>query len=119
MRKLVCLAAMLAALGLLAVSASGAAAEEAPLPSGEVAPASMSECPSNAVCVWSGQSFDGSFSWWSGSETGCHNHADNPVIGSAWNRSGYRVRIGGWGYLVTGKSEPNLGQVFGEVCWPE
>jgi len=119
MRKLASLLALLATLGLVSVSASGAEAEESSLPPTEAAPASMAECPSNAVCVWSGQDFNGFFSWWSASETGCHNHADNPLIGSAWNRSGYRVRLGGWGYLASGRSEPNLGQVNGAICWPE
>jgi hypothetical protein len=81
------------------------------------ASADLSQCPGDAVCAWSGANYTGTFSWWPGSSTGCHNHADNPNLQSYWNRTGYNVRLGGQGTLGSGLADPNRAST-GDICWP-
>lgn len=83
------------------------------------ASASLSQCPYNSMCIWSNPAYEGQFSWWPASDTGCHDHANNPTIRSAFNRMNtYTARIGGWGNLapLTGAFYPE--PVFGKICWP-
>lgn len=83
------------------------------------ASADLSQCPANAVCVWEGRTYDGNFSWWAASDTGCHNHVNNPNLRSIWNRTGYWV---GWSgtYGVAPGVQWSLGSGYlsGPVCWP-
>lgn len=137
MRKLFGLMALLAALAAFVVPTSAAAeetpsssqeapsaSEEAasagePIAPSELSPLSQSECPENAMCAWEGREFNGNFSWWPASSTGCHSHSGNSNLRSFWNRTGYWVRLGGWGEL-----EPHQtlwlvsGSITGELCWP-
>ena len=90
---------------------------------GEVAPLSKSQCPAGYMCVWSGRNWEGNFSAWPESNTGCHSHSENSSIRSWWNRTGYTVRLGGWG--TSGPhSEPetfvleSTNPITGEICWP-
>jgi Peptidase inhibitor family I36 len=83
------------------------------------ASASQSQCSRGTVCVWSGSNFDGNFSWWPAGSTGCHSHANNPNLRSGWNRTGYRVRIGGDGFLYPDYVFNDFGNpVTGLICWP-
>lgn len=140
MRKLMRLMALLGVLGVFSVAAPIAAAEEAPpgaspiaeeatsiveLPipgPGEMAPMDQIDCPANAMCVWQSRNYDGNFSWWPESNTGCHPHPGNPEIRSGWNRTAYRVRLGGAGYVQAGHPffvPEGQGPIYGEICWPE
>jgi hypothetical protein len=102
-----------------AMAAEGSPEAGSPTAPSKLGPAAQSECPENAVCAWSGKEFNGTFSWWPASNTGCHSHAGNPNLRSFWNRTGYWVRLGGWGNL-----EPHQtlwffeGSITGEICWP-
>lgn len=134
MRRLIGVLALFAALGVLALSASAASAEEFPpaseeeVPSfvepttpGEITPNSMSQCSPGTMCAWEGLNFDGNFSWWGASEFGCHSHGGNPNLRSFWNRTPYTVRLGGWRDLGSGQSIGVIGwseSVTGELCWP-
>jgi peptidase inhibitor family I36 len=100
-----------AALAALAILASSL------LVGATTASASSSQCSENTVCAWSQSGYEGTFSWWPASETGCHNHSGNPTIRSGWNRTGYMVRYGGGGSFPPGKRE-NLPAITGEICWP-
>ena len=110
-----------------------ASPEEAPAPEetapetvtapegGEVSPMSLGQCPANAVCAWSQNNYEGNFSWWPASDTGCHNHASNPYIRSGFNNTGYWVRYGGGPTMppYTGfglKAGEN--SITGLICWP-
>jgi type I restriction enzyme S subunit len=57
------------------------------------ASASMSQCPANSVCVWSGSGWTGTFTSWPASSGGCHNHAGIPSIRSGWNRISNNVSL--------------------------
>jgi hypothetical protein len=129
MRKLIGLLALLMVLGAIAVPASAAAEEVVvegskfvvqPTSTSEMAPDSLSQCSANTMCVWENNDFTGNFSWWAESNTGCHSHLSNPKLRSGWNRTGYRVRVGGALYLYPGESfrliEGN--PITGEVCFP-
>lgn len=110
MRKLIGLMAVLGVFGVF-------------LASTPVASASESQCSSSGMmCVWGGgehtEFFEGPFSWWPASSTGCHNHSGNPNIISAWNRTGYVVRMGGQGNLQPGEKRIYGTPVTGEICWP-
>lgn len=85
-----------------------------------MSPASLSQCSANTMCVWENNNFTGNFSWWAESNTGCHNHLSNPKLRSGWNRTGYRVRVGGALYLWPGESFQLLegNPITGEVCFP-
>ena len=83
------------------------------------ASASLEQCANGYVCVWELSNFSGAFSAWPASSTGCHSHINNPNIRSAWNRTGYYVRLGGWGTIGPGSSiQLNSGWITGEICWP-
>lgn len=83
------------------------------------ASASLSQCPSNAVCAWEGRNFDGKFSWWPAWDTGCHNHVNNPNIRSGFNRTGYWVRFGGLGEFAPNTGfQLTSGSMTGLICWP-
>jgi hypothetical protein len=121
------------AIGLLGF-ASVAAAEEAPPASvesasptapagtGKLSPLAKSQCSENTVCVWAKINYEGGFSQWAGSETGCHSHAGNPGIKSWWNRTGYTVRLGGWGNVGPHEAGSFVWEsetpITGEICWP-
>jgi Peptidase inhibitor family I36 len=84
------------------------------------ASASMSQCPSNSVCIWSGSDFSGEFSHWPASESGCHNHSSFLAFRSGWNNTGKSVNFGDAGSIPSGESfyvtggEPSY---TGEICW--
>jgi Peptidase inhibitor family I36 len=81
------------------------------------ASASLSQCPSNAMCVWEGRNYDGNFSWWAASDTGCHTHAGNSQLRSGWNRTSYGVDFGGWWVPPNiGPVQIPSGYVTGPVC---
>lgn len=84
------------------------------------ASAGLGQCPQNAVCAWETPDYGGNFSWWPASSTGCHNHANNPHIRSAWNRTNYWVRFGGLGTFSPNGGGFNLyvGSMTGDICWP-
>jgi hypothetical protein len=106
--------AFLAAVAVLALLAS------ALFIAAPTASASLSQCPENSVCVWQTKNFEGKFSHWSGSETGCKAHLDNPEIRSGWNRTGFNVRFGGKFTLGPNATfQLGTGEVLtGEICWP-
>lgn len=83
-------------------------------------PKALSQCPANAVCAWSQADFQGNFSFWSASDTGCKNHANNPNIRSGFNRTGFNVRFGGGPTLSpgTGFSLIQGNPIIGLICWP-
>lgn len=139
MRKLLGLIALLTALGVFAVAASGAGAEELPAGAeevtladgttlviepagtGEVSPLSLSQCPGNAMCVWSNNDFTGNFSFWNASETGCHNHEGNPNLRSGVNQTGLNVELGGTGDILGPGSQFRFlegGSLTGLICFP-
>lgn len=90
------------------------------------ASASLSQCPESAVCIWENNNFTGEFSFWSGSETGCHNHVKNPKIKSGEDRTLQNVRFGGWGtirpleppFKTTFQLAAGENAITGEICWP-
>jgi Peptidase inhibitor family I36 len=83
------------------------------------ASASMSECPSGAVCIWKNSNFTGPLSIWAASETGCHTHEANPEIRSGYNRSGHNVQFGGQIELESGLwfEKPGGNAITGQICW--
>lgn len=111
MRKLIGLSALLAVVGVSAISAPGASA-------------STAQCAAisyeNPVCAWSNSDTTGTFSWWPASSKGCHDHTENPKLRSFWNTSPYTVRLGGAGTLPSGYGiyTPENSPVTGEICWP-
>jgi hypothetical protein len=90
------------------------------------ASASLSQCPESAVCIWENNNFTGEFSFWSGSEEGCHNHVKNPKIRSGEDRTLKNVRFGGYTTLhpleppfkTTFQEPAGENPVTGEICWP-
>jgi hypothetical protein len=135
MRRLIGLTA-LAVLGVFAISAPIASAEGVlpangstpalgkPIPLSEMESASVpqeQECGAfGLMCAWAGSEWNGQFSWWNNSDTGCHAHAANPKLRSFWNSTPYTVRLGGWGNLGPGLGlQMRAGDfVVGEICWP-
>ena len=95
--------------------ASGAAI----MPSAANAPASpAATCYEGQECAWAGY-FGGTFSFWPGYDTGCHNHASNPTLTSGSNFTPYRLRVGGYGYVQPHNNwYSSGGPVYGELCWP-
>jgi hypothetical protein len=84
------------------------------------ASASMSECAENHVCIWEKGSWTGTFSQWSASETGCHNHIFNPTFRSLWNRTSKNVHFGDAGSIPSGEAvSQGAGELSyeGEICW--
>jgi hypothetical protein len=85
---------------------------------GNLSPQALSECPSGGVCAWAEGEYRGKFSWWLGSQTGCHGHADNTPLYSFWNRTqNYTVRLGGQGSIQPGEHFTVPFGVYGELCW--
>jgi hypothetical protein len=84
------------------------------------ASAGLEQCSANQVCVWENNNFTGNFSWWWRSDTGCHNHAGNPNIRSAYNRTDYLVRPGGHPDIIRPGYWWSLysGSITGQICWP-
>jgi hypothetical protein len=144
MRKLALLFALVSAMGVFAVSASGATAgevgpepgvsatEEGVLPTGnepgvgivlmspaQMSPLAISQCPANAVCAWEARAFEGNFSWFAASETGCHPHPGLPEMRSGYNNTHHTVFYGpeeikegvAWN-LEVGKNP-----IVGQICW--
>jgi hypothetical protein len=75
-------------------------------------------CSIGEVCAWVGI-FAGEESIWPESNTGCHNHVEHPRLGSGYNGSSYRERVGGWGYVASHYAWESVGGVVtGELCWP-
>lgn len=105
--------------GVPAMAADGSPQAGNPSGTSGPTPDSLSQCSNNTVCVWEGRNFDGSFSWWPASDFGCHNHANNPLLRSIWNRTAYKVRFGGCCDIG-----PNVafsltsGYITGNICWP-
>jgi hypothetical protein len=126
MRRLIGLLALMAALGVFAVAASVASAEEPspgivvePAHTSEMSPLSLSQCSEHTMCAWENNDFTGNFSQWPESSTGCHNHSGNPKLRSAWNRTGYIVRFGSL-FIDPGQTLRILegNPITGEICWP-
>ena len=85
---------------------------------GNLSPLALSECPAGGVCAWAEGEYRGKFSWWLGSQTGCHAHADNTPLYSFWNRTqNYTVRLGGQGSIGPGEHFTVPFGVYGELCW--
>lgn len=139
MRKLIGLLALLGALGVLAAAASTASAYEVtladgstvviehvgtagPTIAGHVIPFAKSECSSGTVCMWSGSEFNGTFSQWAESSTGCHSHSGNPELRSGWNRNSTdKVEVGGSGIILAPGETFQItsgNPITGEICWP-
>lgn len=126
MQRLMGLLVTIAVLGALAIAAPLATASEPQVFSeGEVASvaseAEVDYCYSNhLMCAWQGSEFGGQWSWWNASDTGCHNHANNPKLRSFVNATPYTVRIGGWGNLAPGYGlqMPVNDPITGLLCWP-
>jgi hypothetical protein len=84
------------------------------------ASADLSQCPANAVCAWAANGYTGAFSWWAASDTGCHDHADNPELRSFYNNTSNKtVQLGGAGSIGpgVGVSNPTGGPITGLLCW--
>ena len=105
-KRLVGFPALLAVLGVFALPAPNASANECAV--------------KDLMCAWSGSEWNGELSWWYPSDFGCHNHANNPKLRSFWNDTPYTVRIGGWGNLGPGLGLqiPSGDYITGEICWP-
>lgn len=144
MRKPVGLLTLLAALAVFAVAAAGASAEgeaiveqveiengvfEATLENGGTlvyAPngsegtqhREKSDCSNFTVCMWSGETFGGNFSWWPEFPKGCKTHENNPNLHSGTNLTGSQVQVGGTGiYLNYGGWFSSGPAVTGKICW--
>lgn len=111
-------------LGVIPSMASAELAETAPplaepgAIAGNLSPQALSECPSGGVCAWAEGEYRGKFSWWLGSQTGCHGHAENTPLYSFWNRTqNYTVRLGGQGSIAPGEHFTVPFGVYGELCW--
>ena len=90
-----------------------------PIAAAEVAPLSLEQCSQGTVCAYENNNWSGQFSWWAGSDTGCHNHLGNPKIRSGWNRTQHFVWYGtvgvpkGEGFWIPEGQNP----VTGKICW--
>lgn len=133
MRKLLGLMAVVAALGLLGTSASGAEAEVLPAEAAAnpAVPASGTMnvgvqpnaspfeggCHEGLVCIWSQAHYSGQLSWWSEANTGCKNHETNPWFRSFFNATSHDgVRFGGAGTYAPHSGNANPGSFNGLVC---
>lgn len=82
------------------------------------ASASMGQCPSNSVCIWSGANFTGNFSHWAETNNGCKSHVENPKFKSGWNNTNLKVKFGTFGSTPPGESFWTNGLAWeGEICW--
>jgi hypothetical protein len=80
----------------------------------------LSQCPGNAVCAWSLNNYQGTFSWWPASDIGCHAHEYNPSIRSGFNNTSSWVRFGGVVTLApySGFSlAAGANSIVGQICW--
>jgi hypothetical protein len=97
-KALLALAALVLLAGALFIAAPKASADQ-------------TDCPTNHVCFWSGETFGGARVAYSGGESGWHplpifahsgwNHATGKTIllnGLTWLNSGETIRIGGGGF---------------------
>jgi hypothetical protein len=85
----------------------------------EMSPLSKSQCSAHTMCVWEGIEFNGNFSQWPESNTGCHSHENNPKLHSGLNRTSYNVEVGGLGLaLPPGEFFQSGPAVTGLICWP-
>lgn len=114
MKKVSCVA-----LASIVVAMSGCAVDAEDQESlSEIESASLSQCPANAVCAWSGTNYTGDFSWWAAGDTGCKAHAGNPTIRSGVNNTGFWVRFGGGPTLPPATSFFSGYSIVGLICWP-
>jgi hypothetical protein len=131
MRKLIGLMAVVAALGLLGVSASGAGAEVLPAEGAATVPAAGTinvgpqpngnpfegGCHEGQVCIWSQANYSGQLSWWSEGNTGCKSHVENNPFRSFFNATSHDVvTFGGAGKYYPHSGNANPGALYGEVC---
>lgn len=72
----------------------GTVAVVTPMSASEMSPMSLAQCSFATVCAWETPNYDGNFSWWSSTDTGCHSHDNNPVLHSGYNRTGWIVYYG-------------------------
>jgi hypothetical protein len=85
------------------------------------ASASLSQCSSGHVCVWAARNYEGQFSSWPASNTGCHNHESNPEVRSIANWTGYKVEVVGRFILEAGFAvslNSWEGPITSAICWP-
>lgn len=75
-------------------------------------------CSIGQVCAWAGYGATGQESWSPASNTGCHDHAENPPLRSGYNGSTYNERVGGYGEVPKYSYWESSGPVYGELCWP-
>ena len=81
------------------------------------ASASLSQCSSNTVCVWSQTDFGGDFSWWGAGDSGCHDH-NGINVKAIWNRTGATVSVPGRGITLLPGSQATFDQaITGVICW--
>jgi hypothetical protein len=109
-KKLGCMA-LIMMLGALAVAVFGSGTAEA----------STAQCSVGYMCVWENNDYTGNFSQWPASNTGCHRHEGNPSLRSGWNRTNWRVQVGGRFTLEPGNFfalGSGTNPVTGEICWP-
>jgi hypothetical protein len=123
--------ALFAVLGALAILAPIAGAEEVSSASNTgtpassetvpasplaVSPMSLGQCEQNEFCIWQANDYEGNFSWLSGRNTGCHAHAGNPEIRSAYNRTAWPVEISDYGVIPSGGKLNRNGVFVGLIC---
>jgi hypothetical protein len=120
--------AVVAALGLLGVSASGAAASPAgPTASGlsgtiNVGPQpnttpAQGGCPGGYACIWTGAEYSGQLSYWAETNEGCKTHEAFHTFYSFYNATSHDVVTfgnGGTYYPFSGQAHP--GATTGNVC---
>lgn len=121
MRKLIAVLAVVAAFGLLGVSASGAAAlpAEGTMNVGVIPATTPAEggCPDNYVCIWTGANFSGQLSYWAESNTGCKTHDAFHTFYSLANRTQFDgVIFGSAGLYLPKTNNPTPGATTGNVC---
>jgi hypothetical protein len=126
MRKLMGIIAVLAAVGLLAIPASGAAAQSA-IPAGAVEgtvnvgaqPNSNpfeGGCKEYYVCIWTGSNYSGQLSYWYYENYGCKTHEAFHTFYSFFNAGGRWVIFGTAGEYSGHSGNPTPGATTGNVC---
>jgi hypothetical protein len=121
---------LFAILGVLAMFASIAGAEEVSSasnegtpttveasPALEASPMSLGQCEQGTMCIWEANGWEGNFSWFAGQNTGCHWHPGLPNIRSAWNRTGFSVELPGYGNIASGERFSGQGVFTEPLCW--
>jgi hypothetical protein len=83
------------------------------------ASAALGDCPANSMCAWVANDYDGAFSAWSASDTGCHDHTDKPDLRSFYNNTSNKtLQLVGWGVTFSpGWGGTNAGDYAGALCW--